>query len=106
MLPWILFGLALVALAVMTYAAWRMYRKAVIYDTILTYINDDVITNLRHFEKMAHSAILGNDQTIQDAHRLMMVMGRRLNEISIQMEEASGLSLRPKPIGPRPIVKD
>jgi hypothetical protein len=105
MLSWILFTLAFLALVGMSYVAWRFYRKAVMYDTILTHINDDVIANIRQFDRMNKSSVLGNDAEIQEAHRLMIHMGRRLNEISNQMEEASGLKLRPKPIGPRPVVE-
>jgi hypothetical protein len=85
-------------------AAWRFYRKAAIYDSILTFIHDDIAVNLRHFERMRTSAILANEPEIQEAHRVMMVMGKRLNEISLRMEEATGLSLRPKPVGPPPVV--
>lgn len=106
MLQWILLVLALAALAAMTYVAWRFYRKAVIYDEILTHINDDLVANILHFEKMSKMTIFSNEPTVQEAHSLMMHMAVRLNEISLQMEEATGLSLRPKPIGPRPVVKD
>jgi hypothetical protein len=98
-----LFGWPMTGLAV--WISWRFYRKSVIYDRILTYINDDLIANLRHFEKMSKSSILGNDVTIQEAHRLMMHMATRFNEISMQMEDATGLQLRPKPIGPRPVLR-
>jgi len=90
--------------AMMTAVSYRFYKKAVIYDTIFLYINDDLIANLRHFEKMAKSPIMGNDAEIQEGHRLMMNMGLRFNEISQQMEEATGLTLRPPPNPPRPRV--
>lgn len=105
MLPWILFVLAVAALTGMTFVAWRFYRKAVIYDRIFTYINDDIIANLRHFERMSKMVVFSNEPTVQEAHELMMHMGVRLNEISKQMEEATGLDLRPKPAGPRPVLR-
>lgn len=105
MLTWILLAIVTAALVGMSYTAWRLYRKAVIYDHILTYINDDIIANLRHFERMSKMNIFSNEPTVQEAHQLMMHMGTRLNEISKQMEEATGLDLRPKPVGPRPVLR-
>ena len=98
LLGWSVAGLA-------CWISYRFYRKSVIYDTIITYINDDLVANLRHFDKMSKSTILGNDPTIQEAHRLMMHMGTRFNEISLEMEEATGLQLRPKPAAPRPVFR-
>ena len=100
---WVAFAFS-VLFPITVYIGWRFYRKAVIYDEIMTFIHDDIATNLMHFEKMRTSVVLSNEPTIQEAHRLMMIMGKRLNEISIRMEEATGLSLRPKPIGPKPVV--
>lgn len=88
------------------FVAYRFYRKAVIYDTIFLHINDDIIASLRQFAKMSTSPILGNDGEIQEAHRLIMIMGKRFNEISLRMEEASGLKLRPPPPPPRPKYND
>jgi hypothetical protein len=105
MLFWILLVALTLLTALSSYVAWRFYRKAVVYDTIITHINDDVIANLLQFDKMAHSVVLSNDNEIKEAHHLMMIMGRRLNEISLQMEEATGIALRPKPRPPRPILK-
>jgi hypothetical protein len=92
--------------AMMTYVSYRFYRKAVVYDVIFKVINDDLIANIKQFAKMAHSPVLGNDAEIQEAHRLMMIMGKRFNEVSLQMEEATGLALRPPPPLPRPKIHD
>jgi hypothetical protein len=104
MLAWILFALAALIAVAACFVAYRFYKKAVVYDTIFLHINDDVIAALRQFAKMSTSPILGNDAEIQEAHRLIMIMGKRFNEISLRMEDASGLKLRPPPPLPRPKV--
>ena len=98
--------LALVSLLLvgMTFAAWRFYRKAVVYDEIFQFISADIQVNLEQFFKMKNSNVTGNEPEIENAHRKMMLMGNRLNEILTRMEEASGLTLRPPPVPPRPKV--
>lgn len=83
------------------YISWRFYRKAAIYDEIIQFIYDDLETNLRQFGKMSVSSVTQNEPEVQAAHRNMMVMGKRFNEILVRMEEATGLRLRPPP-PPRP----
>ena len=104
MLPWILFVVAILIAAGAIFAAYRFYRKAAIYDEILTYIYDDVETNLMQFGKMAKSNVMMADAEVQQAHRNMLVMGKRLEEILRRMEGATGLRLRPPPPSPRPKV--
>ena len=95
-------GWVLAALSV--WAAYRFYRRAVIYDEVFQYISSDIETNLAQFRQMSASNIMSNEPTIQDAHKKMMIMGKRLNEILSRMEEATGLDLRPPPPPPRPKV--
>lgn len=104
MLPWILFAIALLIAVFAFFVAYRFYRKAAIYDEILTYIYDDVETNIMQFGKMAKSNVMMADPEIQIAHRSMMIMGKRLEEILRRMEGATGLRLRPPPLPPRPKV--
>lgn len=92
------------AVGVLAWACWRFYRKAVSYDTIFQYLADDVDTNLKQFAKMANSSVLHADHEIQEAHRNMMMMAKRLAELVFRMEEATGLRLRPAPMPPRPKV--
>lgn len=89
---------------VMTWVAYRFYRRAVIYDEVFQHIAGDIETNLAQFRQMATSNVMSNEPTIQDAHHKMMIMGKRLNEIINRMEEATGLQLRPPPPPPRPKV--
>lgn len=102
MLPWILFLLSLIGLAGSCFVTYRFYRKAAIYDEILQYIYDDVETNILQFGKMSKSNVMMADPEIQSAHRNMMVMGQRLEEILRRMEGATGLRLRPPVPKPRP----
>lgn len=88
----------------MTFVAWRFYRKAAIYDEVLTYIADDVQTNLRQFVKISKSNVMMADTEVQTAHRNMVVMGKRLEEILYRMETATGIRLRPPDPKPRPKV--
>jgi hypothetical protein len=88
------------------WTTYRFYKKAVIYDEIFQYISDDLNTNLRQFTKISTSAILSTEPEVQEAHRAMMTMGKRLNEISLRMEEATGLKLRPPPPPRRPQYTD
>ena len=94
----------IVILAVVVFAAYRFYRKAVIYDEIITFIYEDVETNIMQFGKMSKTNVMMADNEIQTAHRNMMIMGRRLEEILIRMESATGLRLRPPERPPRPKV--
>ena len=104
MLPWILFALSFAILCFSAFAIYRLYRKAAIYDEILQYIYDDVETNIMQFGKMSKSNVMMADPEIQQAHRNMMVMGQRLEEILRRMEGATGLRLRPPVPKPRPKV--
>lgn len=87
-----------------TFAAYRFYRKAVVYDEIFQFISGDLEVNMQQFVKMERSSVTGNDPEIQKAHKNMMVMGKRFDEISRRMEEATGLALRPPPAPPKPKV--
>ena len=99
---WIFCILGWVVVGVLVFTCYRFYRKAVIYDEIFQFLYDDIYTNLKQFNKMAHSNVLMADTEIQSAHRNMMTMGDRLEEILRRMEQATGLRLRPPDPGPRP----
>jgi len=105
MLEWILISLLLSVLGGMTYAAYRFYRKCVVYDEVFQFISDDIVTNLQQFQKMMTSNVMSEEPEVKIAHKNMLVMGKRLNEILQRMEEATGLALRPPPTPPRPVVK-
>ena len=92
--------------AIMLFVAWRFFRKAMIYDEIFQYIAGDIEINLKQFVRMSVSPMLQGDSEVQTAHRNMIVMGKRLEEIRLRMEAASGLNLRPPPIPPRPSYTD
>jgi hypothetical protein len=100
----ILLVLVSLLLAGAVFVAYRFYRRAVIYDEVFQFIYGDIELNLRQFQKMKTSAVTSNEPEIETAHRNMMVMGKRLNEILSRMEEASGLNLRPPVAPPRPKV--
>jgi hypothetical protein len=88
----------------MTFVAYRFYRRAVTFDTIFQFITDDIVANLQQFVRMAHSPITNGDPEVREAHQKMLIMGKRLEEILLRMEEATGLRLRPPPVPPRPKV--
>jgi hypothetical protein len=104
MLPWILFIVAVVLLIGVSYAAYRLYRKCVVYDEVFQYLAGDIVINLQHFQKLLTTPVLKDLDEIKEANRLMTIMGKRLNEILARMEEATGLRLRPAPPPPRPKV--
>ncbi len=106
MLPWFLFALALALAAGAVFVAHRFYRRAVIYDEVFQYLSDDIYTNLLQFAKMQKMNVMMDEPEVQRAHRNMMIMAQRLEEILRRMEEASGLRLRPPPPPPRPKVID
>jgi hypothetical protein len=105
MLAWVLFAITLVLLIGVTYVAYKFYRKAVVYDTVFTFLYDDIEINLRQFSKISSSNVFSNEPEVQTAHQNMMIMGKRLNEILSRMEEATGLDLRPPPPPQRPSVR-
>jgi hypothetical protein len=104
MLPWILFLIAASVAVAMGWVAYRFYKKAVILDSIFQFVYEDIETNVRQFYKMSKSNVLMADPEIQTAHRNMMIMRGRLEEIVGRMESATGLRLRPPPSPPRPKV--
>ncbi len=106
MLPWILFAVALMLLGGSVFVAYRFYRKAVVYDEVFQYLADDIHINLLQFVKMQKMNVMMDEPEIQQAHRNMAIMAKRLNEILTRMEEASGIRLRPPPPLPRPRVVD
>jgi hypothetical protein len=99
------FLLTLALLVAALFAAYRFYRKAAVYDEIIQYLYDDIVTNLRQFAKMHTSNLMADEPEIANAHRNMIIMGKRLEEIFARMEGATGLRLRPPPMPPRPKVE-
>ena len=94
---WLLFGLAL-------FVIWRFYKKLVTYDTVFTFLSDDILANLRQFAKIRKSGVLSDEPDVREAHRLMSIMNTRMEEILRRMMEATGLDLTPPPPPPRPKV--
>ena len=94
----------IICLSAAMFVAYRFYRKALIYDEIFQFLYDDIETNLMQFSRMHSSNVLSNEPEIETAHRNMIIMGKRLNEILLRFEEASGLRLRPPPPPPPPKV--
>ena len=88
----------------MTFVAYRFYRRAATLDTVVQFLSDDIVANLMQFVRMAHSPVTNGDPEVRDAHQKMLIMGKRLEEILLRMEEATGLRLRPPPVPPRPKV--
>lgn len=100
----VLLLLSLVANVALGYAFKRLTVRLFAYDDIFQYLVDDIEVNLAQFDRMSKSAILGNDTEIVAAHKNMMVMSVRLNEILQRAEENGGKILRtPTPL-PRPVV--
>ncbi len=95
-------GWPLAALA--TWITYRFYRKAVVYDEVFQHLSDDIYTNMLQFAKMQKMNVMMDEPEIQQAHRNMVIMGRRLEEILHRMEEATGLRLSPPQPPPRPKV--
>ena len=104
MLVEILLIIVTLLLAGVSYVAYRFYRKCVVYDEVFQYLAGDIIVNLQHFQKLLTTPMLMDEPEIKEAHRLMFVMGKRLDEILRRMEDATGLKLRPPPPPPRPKV--
>jgi hypothetical protein len=88
----------------MTYVAYRFYRKCVVYDEVFQYLAEDIVTNLKYYQKLLTTPVLSDSDEIKEANRLMHIMGKRLNEILQRMEDSTGLRLRPAPKPPRPKV--
>lgn len=89
----------------MVWVAYRFYKKAVVYDTIFQYLYDDINTNLKQMAKVVYSPTLSNEPEVKAVHGNILIMGKRLEEILRQMEEATGLNMRPPPPpGPPPKV--
>lgn len=101
---WIIAGAELAIIAGMGYALWRITQRAFLLDEIVQYIANDVEINLMHFGKMLNSNVLSNEPEVATAHKNMVVMAERLNEIFTRMEESTGLHLRPDTRPPRPKV--
>ena len=97
-------GLLSVMSVGMTFVAYRFYRRAVIYDEVFQFLSGDIETNLTQFKKMSASNVTSNEPEIEQAHRNMMLMAQRLQEILIRMEETTGLKLASPPPLPRPKV--
>lgn len=95
---------AVLILCGMTLVAYRFYRKAVTYDEVFQFLVTDIEVNLEQFKKMKRSDLTSNEPEIEKAHRNMVVMSQRLDEILRRMEDATGLKLRPPPPPPRPKV--
>lgn len=106
MLLEIFFGLGWVVAALAIWVAWRFAQKASMLDEIITFLNDDINTNLLYFVKIAQTPALSDIPEFKQAHQNMIIMGRRLEEILHRMEDATGLRLRPPPPPSRPRVID
>lgn len=104
MIEWIIALFLFAFAATGWFTAYRFYRKAVIYDEIFQFLYDDVAINIKQFAKMATSNVTQNEPEIVAAHRNMMIMGKRLTEIVLRMEDATGLRLRPPDRQPPPSV--
>ena len=103
---WIFLCLGWPIAALATFVAWRFYRSAKAYDDVFQYIAEDIGTNIMYLGKVSKMNVMMEDPSIQQVHRNMINMGRRLEEILKRMEETSGLHLRPLPPPPRPKIMD
>jgi hypothetical protein len=101
---WIIAGIELLIIMGMSYTLWRVMQRAFLLDEVVQYIANDVEINLMHFGKMLNSNVLSNDPEVVAAHKNMVIMAQRLNEIFTRMEESTGLHLRPDTRPPRPKV--
>jgi hypothetical protein len=105
MWEWFLIVFLAVAFGLMTFVAYRFYRKCVVYDEVFQFLSDDIVANLQQFQRMMTSNVMSEEPEVKAAHKNMLIMGKRFNEILQRMEEATGLDLRPPPIPPRPKFK-
>jgi hypothetical protein len=102
----ILLGLGWPVALLAIYVAYRYYKSAEAYDNIFQFIAGDIATNILYLAETTRKNVMMEDPTIQTVHRNLKNMGRRLEEILRQMEETSGLRLRPEVPKPRPKVVD
>lgn len=102
MLSWILFVSSFLLLILSLIVCYRFYRKAVVYDEVFQFLSDDIYTNMLQFSKMQKMNVMMDEPEVQQAHRNIIIMGKRLEEILHRMESASGLRLRPPTPLPRP----
>lgn len=98
----ILLVTSVIANGVLVFLLIRATKRLLQYDEVFQYMAGDIQTNLHQFYRMSKSSILGGEPEIVMAHKNMVVMAQRLNEILTQMEEVTGKRFRPEPLGPPP----
>jgi hypothetical protein len=100
----ILLAISVVLNGVLAFLLIRATKRLLQYDEVFQYMAGDIQTNLGQFYRMSKSSVTGGEPEIVQAHKNMMVMAQRLNEILNQMEEVTGKRFRPESLGPPPQV--
>jgi len=92
----ILLFLSLVANGVMIYICWKFARRLFQFDDLFVMLTDDIDVNARYLEKLTNTPLLENSPEIVTAHNNMKIVGQRLDEFIVRMEEITGRELRKK----------
>lgn len=74
---------------VLTWFIVRSLRRLLEFDDLFETFSDDIQVNVRFFQRLSSTPLLSNAPEVMEAHRKMGIMGKRLEEFVIRINEAS-----------------
>jgi len=100
----VLFVLSLAGNGVLVYVLIRFARRLLQFDDLFGLLVNDMDVNAQYLEKLSNTPLLENSPEIVKAHNNMKIMGQRLEEFMIRVEETTGHKMRKKVVSHNPPV--
>ena len=72
---------------------YKASKRLIHFDNIFEMFAEDIQINQKYFKKLLETPLLNNSEEVLTMHRNMGIISARLNEFTIQMEEATNKEL-------------
>jgi hypothetical protein len=108
MIAWVLASIFMLSTGGLGFLLHKSAKRLLQFDNLFEMLTHDMETNIRYYEKLAVTPILSDVTEVKSAHHNMQIMGARMEEYVLQMEELTHRRLRsmdPTPPPNPPVVR-
>ena len=95
MIEYVIIGVLSVMCGVLGFLVYRLSKKLLEFDTLFDMLQLDVADNVAYFTKLLQTPLLNNSPEVIAMQKNIDVIGRRLQEFALRMDETTNKEKTP-----------